>query len=104
MDYNVVITSDAEKDLDSFIHYLLFEKKNEQAAYRVLDDFEKTKQILSVVAGSLNYCANSQLKRLGYKRLNFQHHRYFMLFRLVNNLAIVDNIFHELQDYESFIK
>ena len=89
MDYNVVITSDAEKDLDSFIHYLLF---------------EKTKQILSVVAGSLNYCANSQLKRLGYKRLNFQHHRYFMLFRLVNNLAIVDNIFHELQDYESFIK
>ena len=26
-----------------------------------------------------------------------------MLFRLVNNLAIVDNIFHELQDYESFI-
>ena len=90
MDYNVVITSDAEKDLDSFIHYLLFEKKNEQAASSVLDDFEKTKQILSVVAGSLNYCANSQLKRLGYKRLNFQHHRYFMLFRLVNNLAIVD--------------
>ena len=70
MDYNVVITSDAEKDLDSFIHYLLFEKKNEQAASSVLD----------------------------------QHHRYFMLFRLVNNLAIVDNIFHELQDYESFIK
>ena len=104
MDYNVVITSDAEKDLDSFIHYLLFEKKNEQAASSVLDDFEKTKQILSVVAGSLSYCANSQLKRLGYKRLNFQHHRYFMLFRLVNNLAIVDNIFHELQDYESFIK
>ena len=90
MDYNVVITSDAEKDLDSFIHYLLFEKKNEQAASSVLDDFEKTKQILSVVAVSLNYCANS--------------HRYFMLFRLVNNLAIVDNIFHELQDYESFIK
>ena len=49
MDYNVVITSDAEKDLDSFIHYLLFEKKNEQAASSVLDDFEKTKQILSVV-------------------------------------------------------
>lgn len=64
MDYNVVITSDAEKDLDSFIHYLLFEKKNEQAASSVLDDFEKTKQILSVVAGSLNYCANSQLKDL----------------------------------------
>ena len=75
MDYNVVITSDAEKDLDSFIHYLLFEKKNEQAASSVLDDFEKTKQILSVVAG-----------------------------RLVNILAILDNIFHELQDYESFIK
>ena len=104
MDYKIVLMRDAEEDLDRFITYLLFEKKNVQAASSVFDYFEKTIQILSVVAGSLNYCANSQLKRLGYKRLNFQHHRYFMLFRLVNNLAIVDNIFHELQDYESFIK
>ena len=39
MDYKVVITSDAEIDLDEHIQYLLFEKKNLQAASNVLDDF-----------------------------------------------------------------
>lgn len=43
MVYKVVVTKDAEEDLDSFIRYLLFEKKNEQAAQSVLDDFEDTK-------------------------------------------------------------
>ncbi len=54
MDYNIVITADAEADLDGFIQYLLFEKKNEQAAKNVLDDFEATKEYLKNVAGSLN--------------------------------------------------
>ena len=32
MDYKVIITEDAELDFDGFVKYLLFEKKNEQAA------------------------------------------------------------------------
>ena len=40
MDYKVVITEDAEADLDAFIRYLLFEKKSRQAAAAVLDDFD----------------------------------------------------------------
>lgn len=45
MAYNVVVTSDAEKDLDKFIRYLLFEKKNEQAAridnmFHELEDYK----------------------------------------------------------------
>ncbi len=31
MDYKIVLTIDAESQLDAFIRYLLFEKKNEQA-------------------------------------------------------------------------
>ena len=52
MDYRVVMTTDAEEDLDRFIRYLLFEKQNSQAASNVLNDFEATKQTLSNVAGS----------------------------------------------------
>lgn len=101
MDYKVVITSDAEEDLDGFIRYLLFEKQNEQAASHLLDDFEATKQSLSRVAGSLKLCDNPKLKEFGYRRINFLSLRYFMLYRIEDNLAIVDNIFHELQDYEN---
>ncbi|MCD8076259.1 MAG: type II toxin-antitoxin system RelE/ParE family toxin [Lachnospiraceae bacterium] len=103
MDYNVIVTCDAEDDLDKYIRYLLFEKRNEQAAGNLLDDFEETVQVLSGVAGSLKPCENPRLKEQGYKRISFQKHRYFMLFRVEGNDAIVDAIFHELQDYEQKI-
>ena len=103
MAYNVVVTSDAEKDLDKFIRYLLFEKKNEQAARNFLDDFDETKNILSNVAASLKDCDNPKLKQFGYKRINFRKHRYFMLYRVEGNLAIIDNMFHELEDYENHL-
>lgn len=101
MDYSVVVTEDAEKDLDRFIFYLLFEKKNEQAARNLLDDFEATKQSLERVAGSLKHCENLKLRERGYKRINFMAHRYFVLYHLEEDKAIVDNIFHQLQDYEN---
>ncbi|MFI3212971.1 MAG: type II toxin-antitoxin system RelE/ParE family toxin [Eubacteriales bacterium] len=101
MDYNVVLTVDAEEDLNQFIRYLLIEKKNEQAAKSVIDDFEVTIQHLVNVAGSFKLCDNPRLKKLGYRRINFMKHRYFMLYRIENNIVFVDNIFHELQDYEN---
>lgn len=103
MDYKVVITEGAEGDLDVFVTYLLFEKKSEQAARNLLNDFEATKISLSNVAGSLKLCDNPKLKELGYRRINFLSHRYFMLYRIEENIVFVDNIFHEMQDYEKMM-
>ena len=103
MSYKVVLTPDAEEDLNQFIRYLLYEKKNAQAAANVLDDFDMTKQNLSRVAGSLKLCEHPKLKALGYRRIGFLSHRYFMLYRIEDQLAIVDGIFHELQDFENKI-
>lgn len=103
MGYKVVVTSDAETDLDNFISYLLLEKMNEQAARNLLNDFEETKDMLSNVASSLKDCDNPILKQLGYKKINFRKHQYFMLYRIVGDIVIIDNIFHELQDYENHL-
>lgn len=101
MAYNVVVTAEAEEDLNRYIKYLLFDKKSEQAARNVLNDFEATVESLKVVAGSLKLCDNPRLKQLGYRRINFHSHRYFILYRLEENTVFVDSIFHELQDYEN---
>ncbi len=101
MEYKVVVTADAEEDLNRYLRYLLFEKKSEQAAKSVLDDFEATIQNLKSTAGSLKLCDNPRLRRLGYRRINFISHRYFIMFRIVEGIVFVDNIFHELQDYEN---
>ena len=100
MAYKVGVTSDAEADLEAFIQYLLFEKKSRQAAVNVLNDFEETRKCLAVTAESLKLCDHPRLKELGYRRINFLSHRYFMLYRIVGDTVIIDNIFHELQDYE----
>ena len=101
MDYKVVVTAEAEEDLNQFIQYLLLAKKNKQASKNVLDDFEDTVELLKHVAGSLKTCDNPRLQSLGYHRINFQKHRYFMLYRIEDEVVYVDDIFHELQDYEN---
>lgn len=101
MDYKVNLMQSAEEDLDRFVAYLLLEKKSEQAAKNLLDDFQKTIESLSYVAGSLKLCENPKLSKLGYRRINFLAHRYFMLYRLEENMVFIDSIFHELQDYEN---
>lgn len=101
MDYRIVVTEEAEEDLNRFIQYLLFIKQNKQAAKNVLDDFEDTVEMLKHVAGSLKMCDNPRLEELGYHRINFQKHRYFVLYRIENDVVYVDDIFHELQDYEN---
>ena len=101
MVYKVVITKDAEEDLERFVKYLIFEKKSMQAAKNVMDDYDATIESLRHVAGSLKLCDNPRLHQLKYRRINFLNHRYFMLYRIEYDMVIVDNIFHELQDYEN---
>lgn len=95
MDYKVVVTRDAAEDLERFIQYLLTEKES------VLNDYDATIESLKYVAGSLKLCDHPELRRLGYRRINFLNYRYFMLYRIVDDVVFVDNIFHELQDYEN---
>lgn len=93
MDYKVIITADAEADMDKFVRYLLLEKRNEQAASNLLDDFAATLAILAHAAENLKICGNRHLKKMGYRRINFMSHRYFMLYRVEGDKVFIDNIF-----------
>lgn len=89
MDYRGVVTAEAEEDLNQFIQYLIFEKQNEQAAKNVLDDLEETVEMLKHIAGSLKLCDNPRLQSLGYHRINFKKHRYFMLYRIEKDIVVL---------------
>ena len=101
MNYKVVVTRDAEEDLERFMKYLIIEKESMQVAENVLNDYDTTIESLRLVAGSLKLCDNPRLRQLEYRRINFLNHRYFMLYRIADDVVFVDNIFHELQDYEN---
>ena len=98
--YNVSISPKALSQLNSYINYINDTLLNEQAAYNVWLDALETRERLSNIAGSLAYCQHPQLKALGYRSINFIHHKYIMLYRVSGTNVFVDAVYHQLQDYE----
>ena len=104
MGYKVVVSIDAKEDLHTHAQYLLYEKLNPQAAHNVLADFKTTKDKLKNIANSLKLCENPQLRQLGFRKINFTKHNYFILYRIIDDTVFIDAVYHNLQDYESKIK
>ena len=105
MVYKVIITPRAKQSLNRYIHYTAAVLKNPQAARSIWTDAKETKNRLSKIADIISICKHPQLSEFGYRKIHFRKHDFFMVYRIEGNKAIVDEMFHDLQDYESvFIK
>ena len=92
--YVVVAVPKVRRKLKKYLSYLSEQKRNPQAVNNVLDDYEDTVRELSKVAGSLVEPQNKKLKERKLKRINFQRHNYFLLYRIDGDKAIITDIFH----------
>lgn len=99
--YEVVLSEHALKQLDDYISYIQYTLLNDQAADSVLQDAGDTIEQLKRIAGSLKYCDDPELKERKYRKINFLKHNYLMLYKLDGNVAYVNGIYHQLQDYEN---
>jgi plasmid stabilization system protein ParE len=101
MNYKVVLTYIAEKQLDDILFYLTYVLKNEQAARNVWNDAMDTIGRLESVAGALKECDEPELAQFGYRRINFKFHEYLMLYTIEADTVYIDRIYHRLQDYKN---
>lgn len=90
--------------MDSIVEYLLFILRNKQAACHFIDSVENGKFVLSNSAELFQLCLNPRLRSKGYRRLNLDKTKYFLLYRTENSTVFVDGIYHQFQDYENKIK
>ena len=102
--YHVIITDDAKADLKRYRDYILKKFRNPQAAKALLLDYRKTRKVLEKTAGSLNTPDSEILQQRSLRRINFQNHNYFLLYRIDNDNVYVTNVFHFLEDYENKIR
>ncbi len=102
--YKVIFTENAMEDMDSIVEYLLFHLRNKQAANHFIDSVKNGKFVLSNSAESFQLCLNPRLRSKGYRRLNLDKTKYFLLYRIENSIVFIDGIYHQLQDYENKIK
>ena len=98
--YKVIILSEAQRDLEKRIDYIVFVLKSKQAAKSVMLDYNNTIKMLANIAGSIQEPENKYLRERQLKRLNFLKHDYYLLFKISENKAIVTNVFHALEDIE----
>ncbi len=96
--WRVVITEKVRNDLDDSTYYLFIEKSNEQAANAVLDDFYETIDVLAEAAGALKPLDSMELE--DYRKIRFRRHNYYLIYHLDGDTAIVDRMFHDLQDLD----
>ena len=104
MEYDIILSTQAQTQIREIIDYLFNDLKNQQAAINVMDDFEDTILRLSHTAGSLKFCDDSTLRTKGYRTIHFRKHKYLMLYTVDGNRACVEGIYHDLQDYESILQ
>ncbi|MBQ4513257.1 MAG: type II toxin-antitoxin system RelE/ParE family toxin [Anaerolineaceae bacterium] len=102
--YKVIILSEAQRDLQKRIDYIVFVLKNKQAAKRVMLDYHQTINTLSHIAGSIRISDNELLRERNLKRLNFHKHDYYLLFKIEEDKVKVTNIFHGWEDVEEKLK
>lgn len=103
-DFKVIFTDKAEKQAQQILDYLVYELENIQAALSVEQDMKDTAAKLSHTADSLKLCDDADLRALGYRTIRFRRHRYFMLYKIVDNCAYVIGIYHDLQDYKNILR
>lgn len=103
-DFRIILTNKAELQAQKILDYIFYELKNVQAAFSVEQDMKETIARLSHTARSLKLCDDPTLSALGYRTIHLKRHRYFMLYKIVDDCVYVIGIYHDLQDYENTFK
>ena len=98
-----MITFIAEDDIDSIVRYLVRKKRNKSAAVKFLNDVESAVKVLEFSAESFQLCINKRLNSSGYRKLYLKKSKYFVLYRVEKNIVYIDDIIHQLQDFENKI-
>ena len=106
--YEIKITDKAESQFQEYLAYLIEKKNNMQAAMAVSDDYDETVDSLKTLAGSLRFCDDEDLRSRGMRKIFLKRHDYVLLYKIVtydgNEVAVIEAIYHTLQDYENLFK
>lgn len=99
--YKIIVSEGTIQKLHTCLFYLKAKIKSQQAAKAVYNDYVQTRKSLQETAGSIQLCEDPDLARLGYRRINFKKHNYFLLFRIEDDKVYIDYIFHGLEDFRN---
>ena len=99
--FRVEMSEKAESQYDNILDYVANILRNEQAVIAIMDDFDNAINTLEKMADSFEYCTSIRWRKLELRKYHLDKHKYLLIYRIVNDVVIVEGMYHELQDYEN---
>lgn len=98
--YDVIVSPEAEADLDRIIRYLAVDLCNPQAATALADKIESRMDDLMTMPSKHSFCKDTFLRTLGYRRASAGN--YLIIYRIdeAAKRVLIVHFYHTLQDYE----
>ena len=98
--YDVLVSPEAEADLDRIVRYLAVDRGNPSAATALADKFEVRLCDLATTPAKFSFCKDAVLRALGYRRVLAGN--YVIVYRIDETArrVLIVHFHHTLQDYE----
>lgn len=99
--YEVVVSPEAEADLDRIIRYIAADLRNPPAATALADKIEARLCELETMPGKFSFCKDAFLRAMGYRRAQVENHQIIYRIDETAKRVLIVHFYHTLQDYES---
>lgn len=99
--YEVVVSPEAEADLDRIIRYIAADLRNPPAATALADKIEARLCELETMPGKFSFCKDAFLRAMGYRRAQVGNHKIIYRIDETAKRVLIVHFYHTLQDYES---
>lgn len=77
---------------------------NPEAASAVFDDFEATLQVVGLMGDRIPIGSHPIMRDRKLRRVNFQKHNYYLIYRLADDVAQIVRIGHFREDLDNVLK
>lgn len=104
MKYNVVTTEPAERDLVFAVNYIVDELKNNAAAVRLIDEYEKTLSSLIEMPMRFSLARDEGLASIGVRFVPVKKHLALYVVREEKKTVVVLRFLYGKRDWVSILK
>lgn len=99
MAYKLIISSEADDQLDNIIFYIVNKLKNPEAAGEILDEIFDLYKTIEKFPESFPMCSDPYLAKKGYRKCILAHHDYVILYLMDEMHIKISGIFHARENY-----
>ena len=103
MAYKLIITHEANIDIDEIIGYIANVLKNPIAAGRLLSDIEDNFKIISENPEAFAYCSDKRLHDSGYRKIPVKNYIIFYRVDSSDGIVYIMRVLYGRRNYTDFI-